>query len=154
MWALGVIIIELYLKTNNIFDLKIKEKENVNNNFYYFNQILSFFEIDEKNKNKNENLNILIKNIFDGKINPKFKIEKFTNDINDPEAIELINNLLAINPTKRFSAIQVLKSNYLKDFIGLDSLVIEPKNFSLNYNEKNSKYIKIDELLNSIKIDN
>ena len=152
MWALGVIIIELYLKRNNIFDLIDKDNENINNMSNYLNQILSFFEFDEKNKDID--VNTLLKNIFDGEINPKFKIEKFSNEINDPDAIELISNLLVINPTKRFSAKQVLKSNYLKDFIELNSFVIEPINFSLNYNEKRNKNIKIDEIFESIKIEN
>ena len=100
MWALGVIIIELYLKRNNMFEIKDKEKEKVNNMPNQLNEILSYFDIDEKNKK--EDVNTLLKNIFGGQINPKFKIDNFSNEINDPEANELINNLLVINPTQRF----------------------------------------------------
>ena len=152
MWALGVIIFELYLKRNNMFEIKDKKKENVNNMSNQLNEILSYFDIDEKNKK--EDVNTLLKNIFDGKINPKFKIDNFSNEINDPEAIELINNLLVINPTKRFSAEQVLKSNYLKHNIGLEPFEIEPTDFSLTYKEKKNLNITIDELINSIKIFN
>ena len=88
---------------------------------------------------------------LDGKKNITFKIEEISNEINDLDAIELIKNLLVINPKERFSAEQVLKSNYLKDFFDIDSLEIEQINTSLNYTENNqnlndkNKFAKIIE---------
>ena len=37
-------------------------------------------------------------------------------EINDPDAIYLIRNLLDINPEKRFTAEQALNSNYLSNY--------------------------------------
>ena len=128
MWALGVLMVELYLKKTNYFYQKNSEKEN-----------------------NNEKLNQLMRESLDGKKNITFKIEEISNEINDLDAKELIKNLLVINPKERFSAEQVLKSNYLKDFFDIDSLEIEQINTSLNYTENNqnlndkNKFAKIIE---------
>ena len=130
MWSLGVVMVELYLKKINYFYNKNKEK---NETINQLNSILSKFEIEENHKN--DDINILMEKILNGEINARFKIEEISNEINDLDAIELIKNLLVINPKERFSAEQVLKSNYLKDYFGFDSLEIEPINTSLDYNE-------------------
>ena len=156
MWALGVIIIELYLKQLNFFGLKNGEKKG--RNFNQINEILSRFQIDE---NKIKDPKILLENILNGKIKAEFKIEQISKGINDSEAIELIKNLIIINPKKRYSAEQVLRSDFLKTFWGLDSLEIQPNNLLLNYNE-NYEYLKdktdkttfikfIDNVVNSFK---
>ena len=127
MWALGVIIIELYLNQLNFFKLKNEESNNINYN--RINAILSKFQIDD---NKIEDSKILLENILLGQIKAEFKIEEILNEINDSEAIELIKNLIIINPKKRYSAEQVLKSDYLKIFSGLNPLEIPQINLSLN----------------------
>ena len=48
------------------------------------------------------------------------------------ETIELINNLLTINPKERFSAEQALKSKYLNEYIDINPLKVEQFNFSEN----------------------
>ena len=148
MWSLGVIIVELYLKKINYFSPKITEK---NEKINQLSLILSKFEIEHNNKN--EDINILTEKILNGEINAKFKIEEISNEINDLEAVELIKNLLVINPKERFSAEQVLKSNYLKDFFGFDSLEIEPINTSLNdienYQNINDK-CKFEKIIDNI----
>ena len=154
MWSLGVIMIELYLNQINFFGVKNKEEGNGDKKINQIKIILSKFDIEEKNKYND--LNILLKDIINGKINAKFKIKDILNEINDLDAKELIENLLVINPKKRFSSEQVLKSKYLKEYEGLDSLQIEPINYSWNYCKKYNnikgidKFINIDDLNNLI----
>ena len=154
MWSLGVIMIELYLNQINFFGIKNKEEENGDKKINQIKTILSKFDIEEKNKYND--LNILLKDIINGKINAKFKIKDILNEINDLDTIELIENLLVINPNKRYSSEQVLKSKYLKEYEGLDSLKIEPINYSWNYVKKYNnikgidKFINIDDLNNLI----
>ena len=126
MWSLGVIMIELYLGKLNFFSVKNNEKGKDD----ILNIILSKFDIKEKNNN--EKLNILMKNILSGQIKAEFKFEEILNEINDFEAIELINNLLTINPKERFSAEQALKSKYLNEYIDINPLKVEHFNFSRN----------------------
>ena len=149
MWALGVLMVELYLKKTNYFYQKNSEKENNNEKLNQLSLILSKLEIEQNNKDIN--ISTLMRESLDGKKNITFKIEEISNEINDLDAIELIKNLLVINPKERFSAEQVLKSNYLKDFFDIDSLEIEQINTSLNYTENNqnlndkNKFAKIIE---------
>ena len=119
-------MIELYLGKLNFFSVKNNEKGKDD----ILNIILSKFYIKEKNNY--ENLNILMKNILSGQIKAEFKIEEILNEINDLEAIELINNLLTINPKERFSAEQALKSKYLNEYIDINPLKVEHFNFSRN----------------------
>ena len=126
MWSLGVIMIELYLRKLNYFSVKDNEKGKDG----ILNIILSKFDIN--GKNNYENLNILMKNILSGQTKAEFKIEEILNEINDLEAIELINNLLTINPKERFSAEQALKSKYLNEYIDINPLKVEQFNFSQN----------------------
>jgi len=133
MWALGVLMVELYLKSNNYFYQKNIGKENNNQKLNQLNLILSKFEIEQNYKDIN--IRILMGESLNSKNSARFKIEEISNEINDLDAIELIKNLLVINPKERFSAEQVLKSNYLKDFFDIDSLEIKQINTSLNYSE-------------------
>ncbi len=133
MWALGVLMVELYLKSNNYFYQKNIGKENNNQKLNQLNLILSKFEIEQNYKDIN--IRILMGESLNSNNSARFKIEEISNEINDLDAIELIKNLLVINPKERFSAEQVLKSNYLKDFFDIDSLEIKQINTSLNYSE-------------------
>ena len=115
MWGLGVIILELYLKKYQIF-----KNENIQDKKEQLEFILSKYNIkennlideykkilnnEENNKNKYKIDNIILEEIKD----------------KDKDAIDLINNLLSLNPKDRFSAEQVLDSEYLKDFKGTNS---------------------------------
>ena len=123
MWGLGVIMLELYSNQCPIFKNKtIKLKNEKNEQIKY---LLSFFGINDNYSEEslrellNEDKKIYIK------LEPKL-LEK----IGDPEAIELIKNLLVFNPRQRLSAEEVLKSNYLKKYNRLDSFDIQKIDFS------------------------
>ena len=131
MWALGIIIIELFLKVNGYFKNINKDKSNEKQ----LKTILSKFGIKE-NIQKEE-----IKKLLEDNSNThKFK---FSNEeiekINDTDVIDLIQNLLVLNPKKRFSAEQVLKSKYLdcEMFKGYNSFDINPIEKPINYSELN-----------------
>ena len=105
MWALGVIIIELHLKINGYFKSNNEDNSNINQLKF----ILSKYGINENIQP--EEIKNIIANSSDSKIIKlnKEEIEK----INDKDAIDLIQNLLSLNPEKRFNAEQVLNSKYL-----------------------------------------
>ena len=107
MWGLGVIMLELYLKTYQIF-----KNENINNKKEQLDFILSKYGIKENNPND------FLKNIINNENNKnKHQIDKSILElIKDQDAKNLINNLLSLNPKDRFSAKEVLNSEYLKDF--------------------------------------
>ena len=117
MWSLGVIILELFLITNNYFKINNEESEDYKEgNKKQLNYILSKFSINE-NLSKEE-LNKLINedDNSNGKSSIKLTKEEIEK-INDENALELINNLLVLNKNKRFSAEQVLKSKYLEEHL-------------------------------------
>ena len=126
MWSLGIIIIELFLQ-KNIFT---NENEEVDDKTM-LNKILSKFGID--NNISKEQINVLIED------NKTKNILKFDNEekakINDEDAFELINNLVVLNPNQRYSAKQVLmKSKYLEELFGFDSLDIRVSENNIDYN--------------------
>ena len=141
MWSLGVIIVELLSQKNNYF---IDENEE-NSNEKYLNilkNIISKFGITI-------NENFLENNEIDKLINDEVNI-KYINlkeeNINDEKAIDLIKNLLVLNPEKRFNAKQVINSDYLKDLKKYE--LIEKKKINnplMDYNKltnaKNSKEV-------------
>ena len=115
MWGLGVIILELYLKKYQIF-----KNENIKDKKGQLEFILSKYDI--KGKNKIDEYQKLSNNEENNK--NKYKIDNtILEEIEDKDkdAIDLINNLLSLNPKDRFSAEQVLDSEYLKDFKGTNS---------------------------------
>ena len=129
MWALGIIIIELHLKINGYFKSNSEDKSNEKQ----LKIILSKFGINE-NIQKEE-----IYKLFDDNSN-SYKYQ-LTNEeiekIKDNDAIELIQNLLVLNPQKRMSAKQVLMSKYLdcKLFKNIDSFDIKHIEEPIKYNE-------------------
>ena len=152
IWALGVIMIELFLAKNHFFKNRNENDKNKNNK-NQLNYILSKFGIKENISN--EEINKLIYNYSNQKYNIIFEKEEIEK-INDKDAIELINNLLALNPKKRFSALDALKSNYLKEFLEEDLLYdlkkienpinyeelsgeISEENFEIIFNQLKSK---------------
>ena len=121
MWSLGVIIIELLLKENEYFNYK---KHNSENQLKY---ILSKFSIN-KSLQKDE-----INNLINNDENKyEFDIGEIESKIKDKNIIELIKNLIMLNPKKRFTAEQVLKSKYFED-------LIEPNTFKINIIDKGMK---------------
>ena len=116
MWALGVIILELLLKKTNYFKASVQNNDKMTLKEEVLNQlklIVAKYGIDE--------------NIENGKINELINEEskekyvyQFTKEekekINDEKALDLLQNLLTLNPNKRYSAEQVLKSAYLEEY--------------------------------------
>jgi len=121
MWSLGVIIIELLLKENEYFNYK---KHNSENQLKY---ILSKFSINESLQK--DEINNLINN---DENKYEFDIGEIESKIKDKNIIELIKNLIMLNPKKRFTAEQVLKSKYFED-------LIEPNTFKINIIDKEMK---------------
>ena len=118
MWALGVIMTELF--SSNI-NCKFSDKNEEKNDKNQLNLILSNFGITDSSQY--ENFNELIKNIDSN--------EKFI----DNDGIDLINNLIVLNPDKRYSARQALESPYLKDCLNENPLNIEKIKSPINYND-------------------
>ena len=127
MWGLGVIMLELFLKNDKIFNV---ETQDINNR-EQLKFILSKFgikgnisneEIDELIKDENNSNEIILDNT---------QIE----NIGDANAIDLIKHLLTLNPKKRYTAKQVLKSNYLEDFLNPDTCNFQKIENPINYKQ-------------------
>ena len=104
IWGLGVIMLELYLKTLNIF-----KKDGIDNRIDQLKYLQTFFEETE-----NDNLN-----------NPKYQNKNFKNmleQVNEPDAQDFLKNILVFDPKKRYSAKRALESKYLEEFYGVDPL--------------------------------
>ena len=123
MWGLGVIILELYLKENKIF-----YKKEIIEPIGQLKYILPNFGINVNNPVE------YLKNELKCNKKIKFKIEKeFMENIQDKNAVDLINNLLSFDPKERKSAKEILESDYLKEFKGLDPVEIKPIEFPKDY---------------------
>ena len=134
MWALGVILIELYLKTNYFENDKPNDvEENKSENQLRF--IISKFGKD-KNMPKEEINDLINGNSSDVLVNNEEN--KIYKDVNDKDALDLINNLLVLNPKKRYSAKQVLESNYLKIYYKEDPIDLKELKNPIDINELNS----------------
>jgi len=147
MWSLGVIILELLRKKPNYFkidDVQKSEKKEGNykeENNKQLKYLISNFGINEKISN--EELNKIIN---DNNSSKEYEF-KFKNDfINNEniEAMNLISNLLVLNKNKRYSAEQVIKSDYLKVhlecFTELDLPNLKNTENTLDYNNNYKKY--------------
>jgi serine/threonine protein kinase len=145
MWALGVIIIELFIKENKFFNYKKDNKES------QLKCILSKFGINE-NLEKDEINNL----IYNDESKYEFNIGEIESKIKDENVIELIKNLVVLNPKKRFTAEQVLKSKYFEDLIEKDTFEInkidsQTKNdFFSKLIDKNNFMFVITELISKI----
>lgn len=131
MWPLGIVLLELYLKTNYF------QNYNQNNNEgtkceKQLRFILSKFGFNE-NITKEE-INDLINGNSSNEILLKPENEIY-NKIQDNDALDLINNLLILNPKKRFSAKKVLQSNYLNEFYGDDPIDLDKLISPIDENE-------------------
>ena len=130
MWALGVIIIELFIKENKYFNYKKDHSES------QLKCILSKFGLTE-NLEKNDINNII--NSDESKY--EFNIGEIESTIKDKNVIELIKNLVVLNPKKRFTAEQVLKSKYFED-------LIEPDTFKIDLIDNQTKNDIFNKLIN------
>ena len=129
MWAVGIILVELYKKKFPFFDWRDFNFGYINNN--NINQakeivknlqlqaILSKYKItinnNEININNIDNFNYVRLLILNNNYNFKEELN-IIDGIEDLEALDLIKNLLKINPQQRFTAEQALNSNYLSEY--------------------------------------
>ena len=124
LWDLGILMLELFCKKH-----KILENEKIKTRDEYIRYVLSYFGNNEKYSI--DDLKRLLKENKD----IKFTLDKeILKAIDDKDAIDLISNLLVFNPNKRYSAKEVLESNYLKEFKGY-SLEIKPLENPIDYKE-------------------
>ena len=137
MWALGVTIIELFIKENKFFNYR---KDGSENQLKY---ILSKFGINE-NLEKDEINNL----IYNDENKYEFNIGEIENKIKDKNVIELIKNLVVLNPQKRYTAEQVLKSKYFEDLIEPDTFKID----IIDNKTKNDLFNKLIDKNNFVKI--
>ena len=130
MWSLGILMLELYCKQVRM----LKPKKAKNSEEEQLKEILSLFEINEQ-YSLNDLKNILIygNEKIEWKIN-----QNILNKIKDKDAINLISKLLSINPNNRLTAKEVLESNYLKEYKGVDDLNIK----GFEKLKENKKYLK------------
>jgi len=117
MWSLGILMIELYCKEVRI----LKPKRTKNSEEEQLEEILSLFEMNEQ-YSVNDLKDILINGNekFEWKLN-----QNILNKIKDKDAINLISKLLNIDPNNRPTAKEVLESEYLKEYKGVDDLNIK-----------------------------
>lgn len=142
MWALGVIIVELYLKKNRYFKSDDEEKT-IENQLKFI-----FAKFGMENIQKEDINRIINDNINSDKY--KLKDEEIENQIKDKDAIDLINNLLVLNPEKRYTALKVLKSKYLTEFNDIDSYDVKINDFIIDYETLNDIFIDKDKFMNII----
>ena len=136
IWGLGVIMLELYFKTLNIF-----KNDEIDNRIDQYNYLQTFFE-----ETKNDNLN-----------NPLYQNKKFKNfknlleQINDTDAKDFLKNILVFDPKERYSAKIALESKYLEEFNGVDSLNAPkiPSNF--DYDKKTQNEINHDTFIDFVE---
>ena len=141
MWSLGVVMLELYYK-KNIFSEEKNREDQISH--IYYNQYL---HIKENYKNIDS-----YKDFLNNGKNIVFSLDKKILDlINDEDAIDLIKNLLNFNPNLRYSAKQVLESNYLKEFKNENSLDVEPIKCPFDYKEISDDEMNYEKCVKLIK---
>jgi serine/threonine protein kinase len=137
MWSIGVIMLELYKNFEKYFDFSSTNFNSLEQNQIEDQQlkaVLLKYKITINNQiidiENNNNFNLIKEKIKNGdyNFNSQLNLDSIQG-IDDPHAIELLNKLLEINPTNRFSAQQALNSNY---FVG--NLVNNEND--IDYNEK------------------
>lgn len=151
MWAVGVIMIELYLKKYPFF-----RDNNIKDGLSLIKNILSKYKIiinnNEININDNNVFQIImyiINNLINNNSFSNFQEElKDIEEIKDPDAFDLIKNLLKINPKERFSAEEALNSKYLSQYKN----EIQKSNISFNINEYENMLSNIYNINEFIKL--
>ena len=141
MWQLGVLILELYNKKKSIF-----KNEKANNIKEQKEFLLSILGVKDNYSDE-----FLEKELSDNK-NITFKIEeKLLEKIKDPEAKDLINRLITFSPDKRYTAKQVLESNYLEIYKGIDSFEIKKIEFPIDYKDLTENTLDKQKFIELIK---
>lgn len=117
MWSLGILMIELYCKEVRI----LKPKRTKNSEEEQLEEILSLFEMNEQ-----YSVNDLKDILLNGNEKIEWKLnQNILNKIKDKDAINLISKLLNIDPNNRPTAKEVLETEYLKEYKGVDDLNIK-----------------------------
>jgi len=117
MWSLGILMIELYCKEVRI----LKPKRTKNSEEEQLEEILSLFEMNEQ-----YSVNDLKDILLNGNEKIEWKLnQNIINKIKDKDAINLISKLLNIDPNNRPTAKEVLETEYLKEYKGVDDLNIK-----------------------------
>jgi len=117
MWSLGILMIELYCKEVRI----LKPKRTKNSEEEQLEEILSLFEMNEQ-----YSVNDLKDILINGNEKIEWKLnQNIINKIKDKDAINLISKLLNIDPNNRPTAKEVLETEYLKEYKGVDDLNIK-----------------------------
>lgn len=152
MWAVGVILVELITKKYPFFNYK-NFYQNHDIKILQLKSILSRYSItinnEQININNSNHISNIIKNIIIPKAYDKYIIQEkliIIDKIEDKEALDLINNLLKINPEKRFNAEQALNSKYLskyREHFQDCKLLYEEKDYESLLNSFNDKNIFI-----------
>ena len=145
IWAIGVLMLELYTKKTNLL---ISDKDEKTDNFpkRFFNQLQHLankFKIPfnynfDQYKNKKDELIAWLSN---AKFDQNEFDQMFINitDLNKP-ALNLLRRLLAFNPKERITAKEALKMDYFKEFEYLNKE--EYKKSKVKNNDNLSLFIK------------
>ena len=149
IWSLGITMLTLYNKDNNLFFSKeVKTGEDKLNYIYkklYESNSTQVYSYDH------DYLRFLLANSK----SDAFEINKeLLKNIKNPEAKKLLKKLLSFNPKERFSAKEVLESDYLSDFFGCDPLEIKEIEYPFDYKEISEKNIdrkRFIELIEKLK---
>ena len=144
-------MIELYLKKYPFFSDK-----NIKDGLSLIKNILSKYKIIINNNEININDNnvfqlimYIINNLINNNSSSNFQEElKNIEEIKDPDAFDLIKNLLKINPKERFSAEEALNSKYLSQYKN----EIQQINISFNINDYENMLSNIYNINEFIKL--
>ena len=144
IWALGVVAVELFLRKNLYFKNDNEEEHTTESQLKY---ILSKFGIQNIQKEE-------IQNIIEEEENSEkyiLKNEELENKIPDKDALDLIKNLLVLNPKKRYTILEVLSSKYLSVFKDVDSMEVKLNKQIIDFDKINSFLIDQKVFIDIIK---
>ena len=145
IWGLGLILLELYLKNDRI--LYKKDIKNSEEQLYFILEVL--FDIKKEKYPINDLINIINGN---NNNNIRFNIQrKYLDQIEDKDAISLLNKLLCFDPKERYITKQILESDYLKEYNDIDSFDIKPIKFIIDNNEITKNELEKKTFLELIK---
>ena len=134
-------MVELFLKQNRFFKCDDEERT-------IENQLKGIFtKLGIENIKPEE-----ISNIIEDDNNYeqyKLKNEEIIKNIPDKDAVDLITNLLVINPKKRFTSLEVLNSKYLLDYKDTDPLDVKVQE-NLIYEKLNDSLIDVNKFIEII----
>jgi len=119
MWSLGVIMVELFKKSFPFFNWRAidtsenkKKESQLKSILYHYRIRINNSEININDNSQYDSIKSKIsENNFEN-----FEEELLDIGIEDQDALDLIKNLLKIDPSQRFSAEQALNSKYLTQF--------------------------------------